>query len=295
MPNFNFNHLHYFHIAATEGSIAAAATQLGVTQPTVSEQLRSLERALGVELVERTSTGLKLTEAGRLAYEQTAIMFRAGDRLVEALGEREPQAMPTRLRVALSSSVSRAVSCDFLMPLLAMDACVPEIRTLETSDVWRELREGSIDLGLSESEPTNGGRRDLQSVAIDTIHLVVVAPPALTVTPGWRGLGLVHYRPSSPYHWDVEAYLAEHDLEPKVVAEADDPGFLLEAAARGGYLAAVPRVVARDALRAGRVKIVDRLENHPVTVHAVHAGGAPAAIVQRAVDLLVEQARNLRD
>jgi DNA-binding transcriptional LysR family regulator len=42
-----------------------------VTQPTVSEQLRSLERTLGLTLFERTPSGLKLTESGRLAFEQT--------------------------------------------------------------------------------------------------------------------------------------------------------------------------------------------------------------------------------
>jgi len=49
----NYNHLHYFHVAALEGSVAGAAVKLGVTQPTVSEQVRSLERALGVSLFER--------------------------------------------------------------------------------------------------------------------------------------------------------------------------------------------------------------------------------------------------
>jgi DNA-binding transcriptional LysR family regulator len=33
----NFNHLYYFHVTASEGSVKAAADRLGVTQPTVSE------------------------------------------------------------------------------------------------------------------------------------------------------------------------------------------------------------------------------------------------------------------
>ena len=79
----NYNHLHYFHVAAVEGTVAGAAGRLGVTQPTVSEQVRALERTLGVALFERTATGLRLTDAGRLAYEHTSVMFRAGERLVE--------------------------------------------------------------------------------------------------------------------------------------------------------------------------------------------------------------------
>ena len=47
----NFNHLYYFHVTASEGSVKAAADRLGVTQPTVSEQLRMLEE-MGCQLAQ---------------------------------------------------------------------------------------------------------------------------------------------------------------------------------------------------------------------------------------------------
>lgn len=291
----NFNHLHYFHVAATAGSIAAAATELGVTQPTVSEQLRTLERALGVGLFERGPTGLRLTDAGRVVYEQTTVMFRASERLVEALARDATSALPSRLRVGLSPGVSRAVSTDFLMPLLALDSCVPELRTAEPLELLRELRDGGLDLGLVESEPTEAARRDLHAVAIDTIHMAVVASPEVTPNATWSDVALVHYRPSSPYHWGVETYLAEHGLTPRVAAEADDPAFLVEAVARGAFVAIVPRVVARDAILAGRVRELGRVEQHPITVYAVHADAKPGELVQRAVAALIARAKTLHD
>src|SRR5262245_54387725 len=81
----NYNHLYYFHVAATEGSLSAAAVKLGVKQSTVSEQLRTLERTLHRTLFERTSGGMRLTAAGQIAYEHTSVVFRAGDRLLQAL------------------------------------------------------------------------------------------------------------------------------------------------------------------------------------------------------------------
>jgi len=102
----NYNHLYYFHVAASEGSLAAAAAHMGVTQPTVSEQIRALERVLDVTLFERTATGLRLTEIGRLAHEHTSVMFKAGDRLIEALGY-GPERVPRTLRVGISSAVAR--------------------------------------------------------------------------------------------------------------------------------------------------------------------------------------------
>src|SRR3954468_11274684 len=105
----NYNHLYYFHVAASESSLSAAAARLGVKQSTVSEQLRALERTLRLQLFERTATGLKLTTAGEAAYEHTATMFRAGDRLLQAIGCDEAPT-PCSLRVGISGAVSRATS-----------------------------------------------------------------------------------------------------------------------------------------------------------------------------------------
>ena len=111
----NFNHLYYFPVTASEGAVKAAADRLGVTQPTVSEQIRMLERSLGVQLFERTTSGLRLTQAGRDAYEHTTAMFLAGERLVEALGTTGAPPLMS-LRVGLSSAMSRTIAADFLMP-----------------------------------------------------------------------------------------------------------------------------------------------------------------------------------
>src|SRR5262245_37107753 len=148
----NYNHLYYFHVAANEGSVAGAAALMGVTQPTVSEQIRALERTLGVTLFERTATGLRLTEIGRLAHEHTSVMFGAGDRLVEALGY-APAALPRILRVGISAAVARSSAADFLMPLFAIDDCIPSIRSGGAVELIRELRSAEIDLVLTESPP----------------------------------------------------------------------------------------------------------------------------------------------
>ena len=103
----NYNHLYYFHVAATEGTVAAAAVRLGVTAATVSEQLKTLERALGTDLFERTPTGLKLTEAGRLTLDHTSGMFRLGERLVEVLGH-APADATRSLRVGMSGGIDAA-------------------------------------------------------------------------------------------------------------------------------------------------------------------------------------------
>jgi LysR family transcriptional regulator, salicylic acid-responsive activator of bsdBCD len=62
--------LKYFEAIAEEGHITKAAKRLFMTQPSLSQQLKILENELGVTLVERSSRGIRLTDAGHLLQER---------------------------------------------------------------------------------------------------------------------------------------------------------------------------------------------------------------------------------
>lgn len=78
--------LEYFVAAAEASNFRRAAVRLRVSQPTVTNQIAALERALSVQLFERTSTGSLLTPAGRellvgarrVIEEHQALVDRAG-------------------------------------------------------------------------------------------------------------------------------------------------------------------------------------------------------------------------
>lgn len=57
--------LRYFVAVAERLSFTGAAEAMHVSQPSLSAQVRALERGLGVELVRRTTRRIELTEAGR--------------------------------------------------------------------------------------------------------------------------------------------------------------------------------------------------------------------------------------
>jgi DNA-binding transcriptional LysR family regulator len=67
----NTHRLRIFREVAARGTITAAAEALHVTGPAVSHQIGTLERELGVPLVERTARSVRLTEAGRLLVRHT--------------------------------------------------------------------------------------------------------------------------------------------------------------------------------------------------------------------------------
>jgi DNA-binding transcriptional LysR family regulator len=64
-PNYTLRQLHTFLEVARESSVSRAAERLSVTQPAVSMQLRLLEEAFGVALIEPSGRNIRLTEAGR--------------------------------------------------------------------------------------------------------------------------------------------------------------------------------------------------------------------------------------
>lgn len=286
----NYNHLYYFHIAAIEGTVAAAATRLGVTAATVSEQLRALERVFGVELFERTQTGLKLTDAGRLAFEHTSSMFRLGERLLEVLGHAFDTPKRT-LRVGISIGVARSIAVRILVPLFGLDDCLPALRTADTVDLLRDLRAGLLDLVLCEGEPPESTRRGLEIRLVDPSPMVAIAPPHINPAADWQDVGIVLSRATTGFRKDIDAFLEARGLKPQVAGEADDSLLLVEAAVSRGLVAVVPRSIARDAINSGRLRILEHVASSSA-VHALYQDSTPAALVHRAIEAIVEEARD---
>jgi LysR family transcriptional activator of nhaA len=287
---FNFNHLYYFHVAASEGSVKGAADRLGVTQPTVSEQLRMLERTLAVKLFERLPIGLRLTQAGRDAYEHTTLMFLASERLIEALGNAAAPPI-IALRVGVSAAMARSIAADFLMPVLTVEQCRPSVRTGDFSDLLRDLRSHELDLVVGEGEPIEALRSGLEVALIERPVLVAVVRVDLEPRSDWQDLSLLEYRTASVYYWEIERFLKERDLHPTVMGELDDAFLMLEAAARGRFVAFIPRSIAYGAIKAGKVKALATLAPATAGIHAIYHAGDTLDLVRTAVEKLIENAR----
>src|SRR5687767_3820801 len=71
--------LQYFLAAVEHGSFSAAAAELHLAQPSLSEQVRRLEAELGVRLFQRAGRRLELTEAGRLLRPQAERTIAAAE------------------------------------------------------------------------------------------------------------------------------------------------------------------------------------------------------------------------
>jgi DNA-binding transcriptional LysR family regulator len=138
---------------AARGSFSAAAEALSYTQSAISQQISALEREAGVQLVERTARGVRLTEAGRILVRHAdAILARLGD--AEAELEALAGLRAGRVRVASFPSAGatvmpKAIGCFRERHPAVEVALVPA----EPEDGLALLRGGEVDLALT-IEPT---------------------------------------------------------------------------------------------------------------------------------------------
>ncbi|GAB2907160.1 LysR family transcriptional regulator [Streptomyces mayteni] len=156
------------------GSLSGAAARLGLTQPSASKRLSTLERRLGLVLVERSRRGSRLTDAGRAVAGWAQQVLQDLDALLtgaEALRTKRD----AELRVAASMTVA-----EYLVPgwLGELRRLRPELyvglQVTNSEHVPELLREGVVDLGFVESPRAPAGL-PTRRVAHDRL-LVVVAP-----------------------------------------------------------------------------------------------------------------------
>ena len=83
MQWLNYHHLLYFWTVVQEGGVSSAARKLRLSQPTISAQVRMLERAIGEPLFAKKGRAHVLTDVGRVVYRYADEIFSVGRELLE--------------------------------------------------------------------------------------------------------------------------------------------------------------------------------------------------------------------
>src|SRR4051795_12983196 len=92
--------LRTFCVAAEAGSLGRAALRLNVSQPALTKRLQNLERLVGVELLERSPRGVKLTPPGRRLYEAARRLLEQATEVEDGMVRLRRAAGPLRLPAA---------------------------------------------------------------------------------------------------------------------------------------------------------------------------------------------------
>ena len=111
--------LKSFFMVARMGSITLAAKQRGLSQPTVTSQIRALEDQLGEKLFQRSGRNLVLTDMGRVVFRYADDIFSIGRELMDTLKDR-PTGRPMRFQVGVADEVTKIIAYRLLEPALRL-------------------------------------------------------------------------------------------------------------------------------------------------------------------------------
>lgn len=154
-------------------SFHRAAKALGVSQPSVSARIRTLEEDLGVRLFERNTRGVRLTEAGRLFVERVSVGVDHLDYAVKTAGMAAAGECG-RLRIGIHALIPRS----FLAELIAQyreahPGIEVEITEGTARDAVMQLRADRLDIVFVAGSPE---LPDCHTRPIWTEPLVAVLP-----------------------------------------------------------------------------------------------------------------------
>lgn len=238
--------LRAFVTVAKEGNLTRAASQLHLTQPAVSLQVKALQQTLKVQLFARTPTGMILTRDG-------AKLLPLAERVLGGCLELIQAANSLQANVTGQLAIGTILDPEFtrlgaFLKLLVEAHPQVATRLQQGMSGWveQQVRDGHLDVGYFVGKPS----RDCHSLSLTTFIYNVVAPP------GWRrhvdhkdwsslaSLPWIWSPPESVHNRLLSAVFHQHDAEPIKVAMVDQEASMLDLVKSGIGLSLVRDSIA---------------------------------------------------
>ncbi len=285
--------LRYFVGVADAGSLLQAAGRLHVAQPALGQQITALERSVGARLFDRSSRGVRLTEAGKVFLAHARTVLADADRARQAVRD-----MATVPRGEVALGLTTTVALVATLPILtACRAQLPEVRLKLVEGysgfLCEWLQAGRLDLSLLYGETPEAGlsKRPLLD---DTLVFVTGASgrrlPRKLPLAALADWPLVLPGHAHGLRRMVEQACAPLALQLDVVAEIESLGSVKRATEAGIGSTILPAGAVAEEVAAGRLRtaVIDSPHMVRRVVLAVNAA-RPATVAGQAVAALVQQ------
>ncbi len=260
----NDRQLRYAHAVWRERSFSRASVTMGVSQPSLSEQIKLLEEELGFSLFYRNSRGVEASASGQ-AFLESAEGVVAGLSGLKDLA-RELRGKPgTTIRIGVNSGLAQAI-VPRIVRLLGRGA--PKLRldlvTATTRRIQRLVYQQRLDLGLVlEGEIKTSSDRLVRDLVADS-DIVLLAPPSHPLARRQGAVApaelsrfpLIVNEPRIGYGRAVLALFDERGVGPDIAADCDDLESLKYMVVSGAGVALAPRIVAVDEIAQGTLSAV---------------------------------------
>jgi LysR family transcriptional activator of nhaA len=270
----NYNHLYYFWVIASEGSITKASQRLRLSQSALSEQLKQFEIAMGSQLFDRKNRQLRLTESGQLALEYANTIFAMGQELLDIFKHRPVEKRHSVVRIGAISSLSKNLQYEFLRPLLT----VPEVKLVVTqaplSSLIRQLQNHLLDVVISNMSVRTDQDKEVYNYTLAEMTVCVVGVPRFQPLADNfpHTLSKVPiYVPTdhSNVRAELEIFAQQGRVKLQIQAEVEDMALLRLLALSGEGLVVVPQIVVKNELETGQLMIIKSLPQVMETFYAI--------------------------
>lgn len=277
MEWLNYHHLLYFWTVAREGSIARATKTLRLAQPTISGQIRQLERQLDHQLFQRRGRNLVLTDVGQVVFRYADEIFGIGRELMDVLRSR-PTGRPLRLTVGISDGVPKLVAHRLLEPAFALgDPLQLVCREGRRERLLAELALHELDVVVSDAPvPPQIGVRGFSHL-LGECGVTVFAAPALARR---HRRGFPHSLDGAPMllptddnvlRRSLDQWLEGQGIRPRVAGEFEDSALLKTFGQAGRGLFLGPSAIEREIARQYGAHVVGRLADVRERFYAISA------------------------
>jgi LysR family cyn operon transcriptional activator len=290
-------HIKYLLAVADHGNFTRAAEALHVSQPTLSQQIKQLERALGVVLFDRSSRTVRLTDAGAAYAHHARLALRdlyAGERAVHDVqdlsrGQLRVATTPTFTAYLVGPLIRRFRTAH---PGIKLAVSEPNQDRIEA-----DLLADRLDLGIAfaGSHAVGIAHRTLFTETLSLVagsdHRVAKVPGALPVSEvAGEPLGLLSSDFATRLHAD--AYFADCGVPQNIAVEADSVSALLELVRRGSLVTVLPDAIASDHADLCRVPLEPPLPTRTVQLlwrDGVYHSAAARAFIEIVHAVVSEQ------
>ena len=275
MEWLNYHHLLYFWTVAREGTVARASKQLGLAQPTISGQLRTLENALDEKLFVRSGRHLVLTEMGQTVYRYADEIFSLGRELQETLRGR-PASRPVRLMVGIANFVPKLVISRLLEPALALPEPVHLVCREGTPErLLADLAVHSLDVVVGDTPVAPTVKIRAFSHLLGECGVAFFGSEALArkyrkgFPRSLDGAPVLMPTDTSALRHALDDWFHAQQIRPNVMGEFDDSTLLKTFGQNGWGLFPAPSAIAQDTIRQHNVVQVGQLDTVRARFYAI--------------------------
>jgi DNA-binding transcriptional LysR family regulator len=242
-------HLRYFVAVAEERNFTRAAERLNIAQPPLSRQIQQLEEMLGVQLLERNSRPVKLTDTGKFFYSHAAqLLSQTAD--LESMTRRVGN-IERSLSVGFVGSTLYGMLPKIIRRFRDENTTVElSLHEMSTMDQISALKGGRIDVGFGRIRHEDATirrvilREEKMIVAFPEGHPLSLAKPVVALSDLVNETLIIFPKAPRPSYADqVLAAFDDRGLKPRRIYEVRELQIALGLVAAGEGISVVPSSV----------------------------------------------------